>query len=511
VRRPLILVLATLWWAGALPSGLEAANGELELQVHDETTGEPMAAQLQLFNARNRSIQPAGLTRDGDWLVFDGTTVLKLPPGVYHFELRRGVEYRYRTGHFVLKSGAADNHRVSLPRAADMPAEGWYSGDLHVQSQRLPSLTERMLAADVHVLPAITWSNQQSPPRLDSFAALEQAVGNGRSLTLTHGLDRRDGSSTVLLHGETSASLPATADRLPPPFVTAQQLRSGDAASSLHVHLTRASAWDLPAWLASGQLNSIGLFHDGLGLLKSQLDPTDRPADPVLFPAPQGPGRWAQQIFFRLLDTGHRVAPAAGSGTDGSGNPLGFHRVYVHCGEQFTPEAWWEGLQAGRVMLTNGPLLRPRVNGQLPGHVFEARAGDRVELEVELQLSTQEKIQYLEIIQNGRPVQQVRLEDWAKQAGRLPPVVFDASGWMLVRVAADDPLGFRGAITGPYYVEFDGQPRISREASQFFLDWVYERARELTKGAGPDTRDLLEHHRVARDYWRDRLAHANAP
>ena len=52
-----------------------------------------------------------------------------------------------------------------------------------------------------------------------------------------------------------------------------------------------------------------------------------------------------------------------------------------------TYEGWWEGLRAGRVVVTNGPLLRPRVNGELPGHVFRSQSGEVIELTVQLNLA----------------------------------------------------------------------------------------------------------------------------
>ena len=44
--------------------------------------------------------------------------------------------------------------------------------------------------------------------------------------------------------------------------------------------------------------------------------------------------------------------------------------------------------------------------------------GETVELEIALNLATQDKIEYLEVIQNGRVVHEVRLSDWAKKKGR---------------------------------------------------------------------------------------------
>ena len=118
-------------------------------------------------------------------------------------------------------------------------------------------------------------------------------------------------------------------------------------------------------------------------------------------------------------------------------NPVGYNRVYVHCGDTLTYDAWWEGLRAGRVVVTNGPLLRPRVNGELPGHVFRAARGETMELTVQLNLAVRDRVDYLEVVQNGKVVQEVRLDEYRDRRGKLPPVTFDASGWLLVRAVTD--------------------------------------------------------------------------
>ncbi len=88
--------------------------------------------------------------------------------------------------------------------------------------------------------------------------------------------------------------------------------------------------------------------------------------------------------------------------------------------------------------------------------------------------------------------------------------MFEQSGWFLVRAVAEDPDAYRAAVSGPYYVELDDQPRISRAAVQFFLDWVYQRARTLAAQRSDETRAVLEPHRQARDFWQRQLARANA-
>ena len=88
------------------------------------------------------------------------------------------------------------------------------------------------------------------------------------------------------------------------------------------------------------------------------------------------------ETYFRLLNCGLRIAPSACSGSGGKcDNPPGYNRVYVACGGDFTAETWFRNLRAGRVVISNGPLLRVRINDELPGHTFEASAGGEVTLE----------------------------------------------------------------------------------------------------------------------------------
>src|SRR5262249_20680766 len=150
-----------------------------------------------------------------------------------------------------------------------------------------------------------------------------------------------------------------------------------------------------------------------------------------------------------------------------SPNPVGYNRVYVHVGEELTYENWWQNLKAGRVVITNGPMIRPNVEGELPGHTFRADKGQEGELEIGLTLSTRERIDYLEVIKNGRIAHQARLDDWAKAGGRLPPLRFTESGWFLVRAVTNLQETYRFASTGPYYVEIGYEPRISKASAEF--------------------------------------------
>jgi hypothetical protein len=505
-----------------------AARGELELTVVDTESRESLPVQLQLRNAKGRRVPAPGLPVDGDWQVVDGHCVLTLPPGAYSFRIRRGLEYRERTGQFVLKSGDADSQQVDLPRFASLREEGWWSGDLEVYRRGPTShLAQRMLASDLHVASPVTWTNPDARPELP--IAVEGPV-DGLPVTTARfvageaGLDRRIGGVTLLfgsaLHdGASPAALPSVQALLPSPRAIVEAWRTSNDRTHRpsHVHFASLAHADLPVAVACGTADSVGLLTSQFTEAGAEASEQDQPLDRVLFPGPHGPAEWSHRILYHLLDTGHRMVPGAGSGSGLGSNPLGYHRVYVHCEEPFTADGWWSGLRAGRVVVTNGPLLRPRLQGELPGYTFRAEAGERLELELDLQLATQDKIQYLEVVKNGRPLQQVRLEEWKARRGQLPPVVMEESGWVVVRVVADHPTAYRAATSGAFYVEFGERPRISKASAQFFLDWIYDRARRVrrqleTQGiTAAAAEESLEDLRRARDYWQDRLQRANAP
>ncbi len=288
-------------------------------------------------------------------------------------------------------------------------------------------------------------------------------------------------------------------------------------------------ARDLPIWIAAGQIDSVQLANRHLereGFVDNEAGGWKR--DPVLFPKPYGNGRWSQEIYYHLLNCGLRIPPTAGSGSGANNNPVGYNRLYVHVdadaadgenaapanAEKVTWDRWWDALRAGRVTITNGPLIRTSVEGHLPGHVFKSDAGQSIELLIALTLSTRDKIRYLDVIKNGRSEIEANLDEFKAAAGKLPPLKFNESGWFVVRAITENDKTYRYATTAPYYVEIGYQRRISRKSAQFFLDWTNARAAEIAKdGGGADSESMQVARQAvekAQTYWNAILAKANA-
>ena len=496
--------------AAALTSPALAARGQVEIQVVEKQmdAAKPIAVRMHLKNERNQPRKVPGVPYWKDHFVFDGKITLKLPPGTYTFELERGPEYRLRTGHFTIARDSDDTKQIEMVRFVDMKQEGWWSGELHVH-RPVKDIELLMRAEDLHVAPVITWWNDRNqwagkqPPE----EPLKQFDGD-RYYHIMAGEDEREGGALMYFNLPEPLAITGAGREFPSPMTFLREARSHEG---VHVDIEKPFWWDVPVWIAGGMVDSIGLANNHMhrdGVLATEA--WGKPRDKTLYPDAHGNGRWSQDIYYHLLNCGLRIPPSAGSASGVLPNPVGYNRVYVHCGYELTYKAWWEGLRAGRVVVTNGPLLRARVDGQLPGHVFQADRGRPLQLKIDLKLSTREPVEYLEVVKNGRVAQSVRLDKWAEAGGRLPPLSFDESGWFLIRVVTENPKTYRFASTGPYYVEVDGRPRISKASAQFFLDWVYERARRVKLDDKEQRRQVLQYHRAARDYWQKLVDSANA-
>ncbi len=491
--------------------------GQIEIRVTDAGSQEPLAVNLYLKDARGRTFKdvrgwnwtPRNAPLWNDHLAIDGSIRLKLPTGRYTFELERGPEYQIRTGHFEISRKANGLENVTLRRFVDMSQEGWWSGDLHIHRppQDLPLL---MRAQDLHVAPVITWWNEQNAWKETPLPEQPLVVSKGNYYHhLLAGEDERGGGAVLYFNLEKPLELPSHDDREYPPM--AKFLELARQQTGAHIDIEKPFWWDVPIWLALGMADSIGLANNHMlrdGMLADEA--WGKPRDTTFYPAPRGNGYWSQDIYYHILNCGIRIPPSAGSASGVLQNPVGYNRVYVHCPNGLTWESWWEGLRAGRVVVTNGPLLRPLVNGQYPGHVFRGEVGDSISLVVNLNLSLRDKVDYLEVIQNGKVVHEVRLDELRTRKGALPPVAFQESGWMLVRAVTVGSKTFRFASTGPYYVEIGGKQRISRESAKFFLDWLNQRTAQLGSTAPAQQAEIARYLDLARNFWQEKLQQANA-
>ncbi len=499
-----IATVGTLLISLALPFGSE--TGVVIRAV--DTGGKPVPCQIYLKDEAGKPIQARGLPFWHDHFVSPGQSNVELQPGKYSYEIERGPEFPVQTGSFQVKEGALTNITVNLERLVDMSEKGWWSGDLHVH-RPVSDAELLMRAADLHVAPIITWWNarnqwaNQGPPA----RPLVQFDQN-RYYHILAGEDEREGGALLYFNLGKPLAITGASREFPSPM---QFLAEARRYEGVWVDIEKPFWWDVPVWLASGQIDSIGLANNHM--CRSEMSETEawgKPRDLQRLLPPRGNGFWTQEIYYHILNSGLRVPPSAGSASGVLPNPVGYNRVYVHVGKNLSYKEWWEGLRAGRSFVSNGPLLLCTANGHLPGHIFTSDHGRDLKIEIQASLYGRESISSIEIIKNGRVEHAIPSESW-KGTGALGSLTFNESGWFLVRAITDNPKTFRFVSTAPFYVEMgSAKRRISRSSVQFFLDWVRERAARVKLEDPDQMRQVQQHHTAAERFWVERLATANA-
>ena len=537
-------------------ASLSAATGQLEVTVIDKDTGKQIPCRMHLLTAKGQPRRIEKVPYWNDHFALPGKLMLKLPLGNYNFVLERGLEYLDQSGNFTINVFADDSKQIELRRFVDMAAEGWYSGDLDIR-RPAGEIELLMQADDLHLGEVVTWINDKPPPGNKPPTAKTSPLPLGEGPGVRAGPVTFDGNRCYsLLAGEQSGGGDEIAfHRLAAPLKLAgadkptniSRLREGEAPAEPNeatrtgpatearqeprppgaliqdvieakkqkhawIDVANPASWDMPTLVALNLVDSIQVASSRLCRDKLVTEDAGKPRDKKRFPDPTGLAGWSQEIYFRLLQCGLRIPPTAGSGSGTAPNPVGYNRAYVNIEGEFSYESWWDGLCAGRVFITNGPLLRVSTNGEPPGHVFAAANGVKLELEVALTLSTREEIHYLEFIKNGAVAQSIRMDQYIENVknNKLPKIEFDESGWFLVRAVCDSAKTYHFAMTGPYYVTIGDQPCVSKKAAQFFLDWVDECAKQIKLDDPAQQKEVLEYHRQARDYWKKLVETANA-
>ncbi len=470
-----------------------------------------MPCRVHLTGPDGKPVQPKGRPFWRDHFVFDGRAELKLPAGNYQYEVERGPEFARLQGTASVQSGKKTTIQATLKRIADLRKSGWFSGDLHVH--RDPKDIELLMQAeDLDYAPVITWWNNRNLWESRALPARVQHQFDGnRFYHLMAGEDEREGGALLYFGLTKPIDIKTRSREYPSPLTFAAAARKADP--KVWIDIEKPFWWDTPIWLASGVVNSVGLANNHM--CRSRMYESEawgKPRDTKRLPPPRGNGLWTQELYYHILNSGIRIPPSAGSASGVLPNPVGYNRVYVHLNNEFSPDAWWKGLRAGRCFVTNGPPLIVTANGRDPGHVFRSESDEPITINLSVQLTTLDQIQKLEVVHNGRVIKGVDCESQATQSLETA-FELSRSGWFLVRTITDRPETFRFASTAPFYVEIGKSRRhISRRSTEFFRDWVDERTERVRRNL-KDERQLisvLRFHEEARAWWQQRVSHANA-
>ena len=509
MRTLLVISSSFVLFSVIVSTGAVAADGRLQFRVND-AQGQPLPCRIHVADGEGKAWQAAGLPFWRDHFVCSGQAALELPPGTYRYTVERGPEYESASGSVDIASDGQTTRSLELNRIANLRDSGWYSADLHVH-RAVSDIELLMSAEDLDYAPVITWWNRTNPwtTRAPPESVLRQFDGH-RLYHVMAGEDEREGGALLYFGLRRPIDITQATREFPSAMHFVRQAKIQNA--NVWIDMEKPFWWDVPTWLATGQMQSIGLANNHMW--RSEMLPNEawgKPRDTERLPNPLGNGYWTQEIYYHILNSGLRIPPSAGSASGVLGNPVGYNRVFAKVDGEFTEDAWWSSLARGNCFVTNGPLIVCHANDQLPGTVFQMDDGDRLLLELKIELLGRDRVEHVEVIKNGIVAQTLDCSAAAFQQ-LTTKLSFSEPGWFLIRAIADNDATFRFGSTGPYYVEFPGnRHRISRASTVFFEQWVAERIDRVRRNVtDPQQLDaVLQPHETAREFWKQRRQMAN--
>jgi TolB protein len=465
--------------------------GELRLELQD-AAGRFTSARASVTGPDGRGWAPTDAWRHADdgfdrkertfeftYFHASGNATLMLPAGEYTIEVTKGLEYARLVRKVTVTAGRAQSQRFRLERLIDLPARGWWSGDLHVHmnyggAYRNDSAHLRFQAEaeDLHVVEDLIVNKEQRIPDVALFRATPDPVST---------------ATTVIKHDEEyhtsywghSAHLGLTGNFILPNYAG----YTNTAAASLFPD--NSTIFDL----ARGQGGVSGYVHE--------YEEVPDPANPAplthALPVDVALGkvdymeiggfadhRATAEVWYKLLNSGFRIP--AGAGTDAMANfaslhgPVGMNRVFVRSGLRLDYRAWLAALKAGRTFATNGPLLSFTINGRDVGDELSLPAGVH-QLVARVSLRSIVPVERLEIVANGVVLVPIPLTAGGTRAEATIPLPVTRSGWFTLRAWSSRGTHpvldlYPWATTSPIYVTVAGKPVRSVEDARYFVRWI---------------------------------------
>ena len=468
------------------------ASGRVRLQITDASSGRPMPARIGLYDATGRMPLPSddailvhrytdevrrlSLTRRTFWpsphrqaFYVNGSYAARVPAGTYELVVTRGIEYRVHHGEVEIRPGETSTVSVALARYADQPARGWHSGDAHIHIQRDTVRDEntwaQVAAEDVHVANLLQMGNMAG-------------THFGQPAWGAAGRFERDGHA--LVSGQED---PRTVHR--GHTIHHNLRRPLHVAPESHFLYHRVFEESRRQGGVSGYAHQAELFNGRRGIA------LDVPFGIVDFIEILQQGRLPTDLWYGFLNLGYKLLPAAGSDFPYMDLP-GVVRSYAKIDGPFSVDAWFDAFRAGRLFVTNGPLLEVTANGRPLGDELHVEPGGTVEVVAEASLNPDlDRLDRLELVVHGEVVATEPANDRDRVRLRTT-VTADRSLWLAVRAFGERQE--RGNLTvahsAPIYVIVEGRPFYRDEHVPELVALQRTRLRELLTEAVDPNRDL---------------------
>jgi hypothetical protein len=457
---------------------VSAALHTVHLRVNDAANGQPTPVRLRISDGEGVYYAPLGrLTHfalgpnedvGGNVLVhglphayIDGQCEIQLPAGTLLIEINKGPEYQTLRREITLGAGQIAL-RFVIERWINLREEGWYSGDTRAEFMTPHAALLEAAAEDLSVVNLLARSSRiVSPVASAPEDSYQPALSN------------------ILAF---SGQRPAL--QMPWHMVVVNTHNSHPVLGSLgllncHRPVYPLSFggpdgldnWSLADWCdqchrKGGLVIGTNVWRKDTGftpgetladLILGKLDALEIESENANFDA--------LSDWYGLLNCGLGVPLVAGSGKDSNRVVLGGMRTYARIppAEELTYKNWIEAVRAGRLFITNGPLLSFTVNGEDPGATITLPSTPAT-VRARARARSAVPFEQLELVCNGAVIAR------APASGSPPSAVLEVdvpgqeSGWVAVRCGGQpqpsagsaEQHGF--AHSAPIYMQVEKRP-----------------------------------------------------
>ncbi len=368
---------------------------------------------------------------------------------------------------------------VTLERYADLPSRGWYSGDSHIHLTRDevadPLVWGMVAAEDVYVGNLLEMGNISGThfKQPDLWGPASRFGREGHYIVSGHE-DPRTGHMGHTIHHNLELPIhPAAEDYFFYNKVFEQSRKQGGTSGFAHMGSGFNGQRGLALTVPFGLVNFIEVLQAG---------------------------RIFTDVWYRFLNLGYQINPAAGSDWPYSDFP-GVVRNYVKVNGPLDLNAWFKSFHAGHVYVTNGPFLELTVNGRQMGEEVRVKRGASLHIAASTQLNPDvDALNRLELVILGDVAATVAA-DGKDRIDFHQELKAEHGMWIAVRAlgARQDPRNMIIAHSAPIYVVVDGEPSWKASAVPELV--AYQRAQLEDLLAAPleplddlepwETRDLL--------------------
>ena len=394
-------------------------------------------------------------------------------------EVSRGPEYQVFRQNVTVPQNGRQPLNVALVRIDDLPAKGWWSGDVHVHMNyggtyrnEPKTLLGQAMAEGLHVVENLVVNKEQRIPDVSYFRGTPDPVSNARWI-VAHGQEFHTsywghlgllGQKDHLLLPDYSGYVNTPAGSLRPMNAEVSDLARKQGGLVGYVHpwdtypdpAKDALTNELPIDVALGKVD----YYEVVGFIDDYLANS--------------------KVWYQLLNCGFRLP--AGAGTDAMANyaslrgPVGTNRVFVKSGPKLEHASWLAALKAGKTFATNGPLLSFSIDGHEPGDEIMLAAGSH-RLRAKVDVRSQVAIDHVEVVRNGEVVATVPLSKDSTAASGVVALEATQSGWYVLRAWSPTPRYpildvYPFSSTSPVYVTVAGKPVRSSKDAEYFLAWI---------------------------------------